>query len=566
MLADSVRAALLEPELAADVAAFCELTARWVLSLLRRDPRARAAALALVPESAVRDACAALQFLIGGGAAEVLGGVDIGALVSCLVQLLRATEAVPSPAVHYSVVQLLLSMLSPQLGGGRRHLAPAEAALVASVLGAGAAQLDLLPALMAAYVHADHVVGLDVDKDAYDKFHMRTCVDLLLLELWRDPTCAASMDAAAAAPAHAALLADFCGAVLNDLLYLLKDSLGRLADIAALERSMADAAAWAAQPPAERAAKEDFYRSQQRAAGGFMSQAVTTLRMLNALAGSAGVRRGFGDERVVGRAAGAAFHFIDLLEGPRRGDLGVERPEQYRFDPGALLLGVVQFTLRLAEQPAFVGALAAAPDYDGAIMAAAARALAERGLGGYEHRARLEGLIEAVAESRRASAGGGQGGGGGGAAAAAGGGGGAALDLSLPGLDPGEGLEAAYSAALTPLAVGDFDAAAPRAYNRAFAAMADAPAGDTSTKVRRVGREMRDLRGKMSLPVYAAGAILVRHDGERLDKVRACVTGPEGTPYAGGCFFFDVWFPAEYPSLPPLMELETTGGGVARFK
>lgn len=48
---------------------------------------------------------------------------------------------------------------------GPRRVSPAEAALVTAVLGTGAAQTDLLPALMAAYAHADHVVGLDVDKD-----------------------------------------------------------------------------------------------------------------------------------------------------------------------------------------------------------------------------------------------------------------------------------------------------------------------------------------------------------------------------------------------------------------
>lgn len=77
--------------------------------------------------------------------------------------------------VHQSIVQLLLAMLSPQLAGGGahrrggalgpRHLSPAESALVTAVLGTGAAQTALLPALMAAYSHADHVVGLDVDKD-----------------------------------------------------------------------------------------------------------------------------------------------------------------------------------------------------------------------------------------------------------------------------------------------------------------------------------------------------------------------------------------------------------------
>ncbi len=96
-------------------------------------------------------------------------------LISCLTGLLKHTDLVSSPPVHQSIVELLLAMLSPQLGGrgaqrragalGPRHVSPAEAALVTAVLGTGAAQTDLLPALMAAYSHADHVVGLDVDKD-----------------------------------------------------------------------------------------------------------------------------------------------------------------------------------------------------------------------------------------------------------------------------------------------------------------------------------------------------------------------------------------------------------------
>ena len=62
-----------------------------------------------------------------------------------------------------------------------------EQALVAAVLGTGAAQEQLVPALMGAYAAADHVVGLDVDKDQFDKFGMRNCIDNILLELWKDP-------------------------------------------------------------------------------------------------------------------------------------------------------------------------------------------------------------------------------------------------------------------------------------------------------------------------------------------------------------------------------------------
>lgn len=50
-----------------------------------------------------------------------------------------------------------------------------ESALVASVLGTSAAQQQLVPALMRVYGQADFVVGLDVDKDDYDKFSVSSC-------------------------------------------------------------------------------------------------------------------------------------------------------------------------------------------------------------------------------------------------------------------------------------------------------------------------------------------------------------------------------------------------------
>jgi hypothetical protein len=47
--------------------------------------------------------------------------------------------------------------------------------------------------------------------------------------------------------------------------------------------------------------------------------------------------------------------------------------------------------------------------------------------------------------------------------------------------------------------------------------------------------------------------------------MRAIITGPEGTPYEGGCFVFDLLFPEGYPNVPPLMVLQTTGEGRVRF-
>ncbi|KAK1905626.1 Baculoviral IAP repeat-containing protein 6 [Dissostichus eleginoides] len=51
----------------------------------------------------------------------------------------------------------------------------------------------------------------------------------------------------------------------------------------------------------------------------------------------------------------------------------------------------------------------------------------------------------------------------------------------------------------------------------------------------------------------------------RLDIMKVLITGPADTPYANGCFEFDVYFPQDYPNSPPLVNLETTGGHSVRF-
>lgn len=43
--------------------------------------------------------------------------------------------------------------------------------------------------------------------------------------------------------------------------------------------------------------------------------------------------------------------------------------------------------------------------------------------------------------------------------------------------------------------------------------------------------------------------------------IQVLITGPEDTPYANGCFEFDVYFPVDYPTSPLHINLQTTGEG-----
>ncbi|XP_027355523.1 probable ubiquitin-conjugating enzyme E2 26 isoform X2 [Abrus precatorius] len=54
-------------------------------------------------------------------------------------------------------------------------------------------------------------------------------------------------------------------------------------------------------------------------------------------------------------------------------------------------------------------------------------------------------------------------------------------------------------------------------------------------------------------------SIFVRVYESRLDLLRAVIIGAEGTPYHDGLFFFDVFFPGDYPNVPPQVHYHSGG-------
>ncbi|XP_055083393.1 baculoviral IAP repeat-containing protein 6 isoform X2 [Periophthalmus magnuspinnatus] len=86
---------------------------------------------------------------------------------------------------------------------------------------------------------------------------------------------------------------------------------------------------------------------------------------------------------------------------------------------------------------------------------------------------------------------------------------------------------------------------------------------NSAARSRRLAQEAVTL--STSLPLSSCSSVFVRCDEERLDIMKVLITGPADTPYANGCFEFDVYFPQDYPNSPPLVNLETTGGHSVRF-
>eukprot|EP00045_Choanoeca_perplexa_P006803 m.58819 g.58819 ORF g.58819 m.58819 type:complete len:706 (+) comp13795_c0_seq1:83-2200(+) len=87
--------------------------------------------------------------------------------------------------------------------------------------------------------------------------------------------------------------------------------------------------------------------------------------------------------------------------------------------------------------------------------------------------------------------------------------------------------------------------------------------GVRKDRMRRITKEISSLAA--ALPLAYEGSIFVRADETRPDVIKAMIIGPEDTPYANGCFLFDIFLPLEYPHMPPLVNIVTTDGGRVRF-
>ncbi|KIY92982.1 Ubiquitin conjugation factor E4 [Monoraphidium neglectum] len=391
---------------------------------------------------------------------------------------------------------------------------------------------------------------------------MRHDIDLILEELWRDAACRDAIRAVAAR--SEGVLSEFLSAVLNDLMYLFKDSLERLADIKTMEDSAADKKSWEALSSAEREDKSHFLENQargawtKRMAKSYMGLSITTLRMLDQFAGDAATAAPFMKQPLLGLSAYAALHFIELLVGPRCATLAVRDPSRFLFDRSKLMSSMAKLVAQLGARQEFVAAMVREPDFEAVTLEAGIKLLNENHQ--YALGDALAAVLKRTADAAAAASPGagkrrrggaeadtdadkGVGGeamavdggqaaaapppaGAVGAVAAAAGGGEAAIDAlvaswALPGAATYEEAEGPYKEALSDESVGTFDAGAAGAYNSHFSAIAAQAEGDTAQKMRRLGQEFRKLRGATALPLNAAAAIFVRQDEDRPDKARA---------------------------------------------
>ncbi|KAH8079108.1 hypothetical protein JL720_9365 [Aureococcus anophagefferens] len=541
-----------DPVLLENAGKVASFAAKWLLHQMADgdfapgDPRAGSAPkerMAALPANLVKNACDVWSCLArasdGRRGAACFGDQDAAAAALFCCELMRRPDLVASPVVHAKLVEFLTQLLRTARGPASRK---AEASLffgpgrglAGAVMDSERVRRELPPALVHLYGEVHAVVGLDVDADqAFDKFNVRHRVNALLSQFWRHPL-GEPRAALARLFGDAAKAATFAGACLDTMVYCGEDSLDRLADGVLREVD--------GKPPPEATPARDFYDSQQRVCRGFLPQACSTLDvLLEFVEQDASVAKALLGAPPALRVAVA--HALRLVESCGTAD-GLARvrpsePKAWAFDADALL----DYAARLLEaaraangDAAFAAALRRSPDYDGAALREAAAKPSGAAL------ARVVAVAPAGDDAGVADAA-------------------AAVDAALAALR--------WSAAPGGRRVrgGGPTRRAGDATVEVVDELADhhfrsKPAGTRNAKA--LQKELRRLKRDLPEP-HPDGSVFVRFDEGRLDLCRCALTGPADTPYFGGLFVFDVYFPQDYPAVPPLVHLTTTGSGTVRF-
>ncbi|KAJ6613305.1 ubiquitin elongating factor core-domain-containing protein [Mycena sp. CBHHK59/15] len=210
----------------------------------------------------------------------------------------------------------------------------------------------LMPALTHFYIEVEQT---GASSQFYDKFsESRRNISYILKVVWNNPTHREALNAEAAQ--NVDKFVRFVNLMINDVTYLMDESLSELTQIHNIQQEMDDQATWNTKPVQYRREREGVLRNLERHASGYISLGRSTVELLKIF--TAETKAPFMMPEIVDRLAAMLDYNLHALIGPKYRDLEVRDREKLKFNPKALLSDIIQVFLNLSDQEQFVKAVA----------------------------------------------------------------------------------------------------------------------------------------------------------------------------------------------------------------
>lgn len=148
----------------------------------------------------------------------------------------------------------------------------------------------------------------------------------------------------------------FVNLLLNDVTFVLDESLSAFRKIHDLSREIADTALMAALSEEQKKEKQELLDDNRGKARSYMQLTRETMEMLKLF--SASLADAFTMPEIVQRLTDMLGYNLDTMVGPKSSELKVDNPSEYGFNPRALLADIVTVYCNLGAKRRFVEAIA----------------------------------------------------------------------------------------------------------------------------------------------------------------------------------------------------------------
>ncbi|KAI0346029.1 hypothetical protein BDW22DRAFT_1353692 [Trametopsis cervina] len=209
----------------------------------------------------------------------------------------------------------------------------------------------LMPALIHFYIEVEQT---GASSQFYDKFSARRSIASIFRIIWNHPDHRDALKIQARNDMEKFIR--FVNLMINDVTYLMDESLTDLAKIHEIQQEMKDTETFSNQPVQYRREREGALRGLERQTSTYTQLNKSTLALLKMF--TAETKEPFMAPEIVDRLAAMLDYNLEALAGPRGSNLKVANPEKYKFDPKALLSDILEVFLNLSEQGDFARAVA----------------------------------------------------------------------------------------------------------------------------------------------------------------------------------------------------------------
>lgn len=263
-------------------------------------------------------------------------GRPLELLFQLMMSLLDRADLVRNPYLRAKFVDILFGFTDPHL----EHLLDVHPVLVE----------QLAAKMMRFYVEVE-ITG--ASSQFYDKFNIRYNISAIFKTVWKGHP--VHRQRIIECSADDEMFVRFTNLLLNDVTYLLDESISKLAEIHERQLEMS-APHWASRPVSEQREREHGLATLERQCESYMQLATANLEMLEYLTEDL-VKPFLRPELVDRLAAMLCLNMVQMV-GPKCSALKVRNPEKYHWQPRRTLSLLIGVLLNMSRGEGFLRALA----------------------------------------------------------------------------------------------------------------------------------------------------------------------------------------------------------------